>query len=215
MKFSRINLETWPRAEAFQHFIDDLRCVLTLTANVDVTQLVCACKQANCRFYPTFIYIVSKIVNNRTEFRLGFDEQGRAGLWDCVWPSYIIFDDQRESFTRLETPYDDDFDTFYAHAVADIDHAKTLQSVNAGTKPAHTFDVSCLPWLAYTALDMHVFDAGLYLAPVITWGKFADVNDCLQMPLTLQIHHAVADGFHLTRFFLDAEREIAALASQI
>lgn len=215
MKFSRIDLETWPRAEVFRHFINDLRCVLTLTANVDVTQLVCACKRANYRFYPTFIYIVSKIVNNRTEFRLGFDEQGQVGLWDCVWPSYIVFNAQRESFTRLETRYHGDFEIFYAQAVADMKTAKTLQSVNATTKPAYTFDVSCLPWLAYTALDMHIFDAGLYLAPVITWGKFDEANCCLQMPLTLQIHHAAADGFHAARFYLDVEREIAALTSQI
>ncbi len=33
---------------------------------------------------------------------------------------------------------------------------------------ANTFDISCLPWISYTALDLHVFESGIYLAPVIT-----------------------------------------------
>ncbi|MCI8687725.1 MAG: chloramphenicol acetyltransferase, partial [Lawsonibacter sp.] len=36
-------------------------------------------------------------------------------------------------------------------------------------------------------------------------------NDRLVMPLTMNIHHAVADGFHLSRFFNEVQALIYAL----
>jgi chloramphenicol O-acetyltransferase len=39
-------------------------------------------------------------------------------------------------------------------------------------------------------------------------GKYECENGKLVMPLTMQIHHAVADSFHTARFFKDVEDEI-------
>ena len=39
-------------------------------------------------------------------------------------------------------------------------------------QPLNFFDVSCLPWVKYSHFDVHVFDEGKFLAPVITWGKY-------------------------------------------
>ena len=71
--------------------------------------------------------------------------------------------------------------------------------------PPNTFDVSCLPWVRYRSFDMHIFDSGTYLAPVVTWGKYAREGARTVLPVSLNIHHAVADGFHLSRFFLELQ----------
>jgi len=49
------------------------------------------------------------------------------------------------------------------------------------------------------------------LAPVITWGKHQREGDKLLMPLTMNIHHAVADGYHLSRFFTEAQELMDSL----
>lgn len=58
---------------------------------------------------------------------------------------------------------------------------------------------------------MHVFDEGKFLASVVTWGKYALEGGRLTMPITMSIHHAVADGFHLSRFFTDVQGLIDSL----
>ena len=78
-------------------------------------------------------------------------------------------------------------------------------------QPPNFFDVSCLPWVRYNHFDMHIFDEGKFLAPVITWGKYEETNGKYIMPLTMNIHHAVADGFHLSRFFTEAQGLIDSL----
>lgn len=79
-------------------------------------------------------------------------------------------------------------------------------------QPKNFFDVSCLPWVRYKHFDVHVFDNGKFLAPVVTWGKYEQESDNkVLMPLSMNIHHAVADGFHLCRFFNEVQALINAL----
>lgn len=62
-----------------------------------------------------------------------------------------------------------------------------------------------MPWVKYKHFDVHVFDEGKFLAPVVIWGKYEHENGRLMMPLTMNIHHAVADGFHLSSFFNEVQ----------
>ena len=71
--------------------------------------------------------------------------------------------------------------------------------------------IFCLPWVRYQHFDVHVFDEGTFLAPVITWGRYEKEQGKLVMPLTMNIHHAVADGFHLSRFFREVQEWIDSL----
>ena len=60
--------------------------------------------------------------------------------------------------------------------------------------------ISTLPWLHYSALIQPVA-GGEESNPRITWGAFApDAEGRLQMPVTLLVHHALADGSHITSF---------------
>lgn len=56
------------------------------------------------------------------------------------------------------------------------------------------------------------FDEGKFLAPVITWGKYELERERYIMPLTMNIHHAVADGFHLSRFFNEVQELINSIS---
>ena len=49
------------------------------------------------------------------------------------------------------------------------------------------------------------------LAPVITWGKNEVEQEKYLMPLSMNIHHAVADGFHLSRFFIEVQELIDSI----
>lgn len=63
-------------------------------------------------------------------------------------------------------------------------------------------------------VDMHVFDEGKFLAPVVTWGKYEEECKGTIMPLTMNIHHAVADGFHVSRFFNEVQALIDSLGEE-
>lgn len=206
MKFEKLNLETWERGAAFRHFIDELRCVMSMTVDVDITDFLQTIHEKGYKFYPAMMWVVSSAVNSRKELRMGFDPQGNPGIWDFVSPYYAHFHKDDERFVKLVTEYHSDFRTFYDRFLEDGQRYRDFREFELKGIPPNTFDVSCLPWVHYKSFDMHIFDSGTYLAPVITWGKYTqDSNGRFFMPLTLNIHHAAADGFHLSRFFSDIE----------
>ena len=140
-KYTKIDLEKWNRGKLFQSYIDDMRIVMSLTVDIDVTNLIKFSKSHDLKFYPAMIWVVSKVVNEHDEFKYSWDNKGNLIKWDYISPSYTEF-----------------------------------------------------------------------LAPVITWGKYELERERYIMPLTMNIHHAVADGFHLSRFFNEVQELINSIS---
>lgn len=149
MKGIKIDFNTWHRTETFRHFTNDINCVICLTADVDVTELVARCKQDGLRFFPGFMYVVARAVNDRQELRMGYDEDGDVTIWDVVHPSYIDFHAEDEGITRLVSHYSPSFDTFYRTVVEDMETHREERGFKIPYDCRNFFDVSSLPWLSY------------------------------------------------------------------
>lgn len=213
MEYTLVSFDSWPRRDTFRHFIDNLRCVITITSEVDVTEALAFCREKELRFYPTFLYLVAKALNRRDEWKMGYDGAGKLIRWREISPSHILFHPEDELVSRLVTAYSPDFAQFYRAVEEGIDRYREKRGFEVEWDAANTFDASCVPWLRYSACDLHVYDEGRYLAPVVTWGKYGEKDGRLTLPLTMQIHHAVADGFHVARFYQDLQSEIQILTS--
>lgn len=210
MNYEIINTETWERGELFRFYIEKLRNVMSMTVDTDVTKLVSFVRAHGLKFYPAMMWAVSKAVNGRAEFRYGW-KNGDLVRWDYVSPYYADFHGEDERFVKLVTEYSGDLSEFHARFLADRERYKDLRAFDLKEIPPNTFDVSCLPWVRYRSFDIHVFDEGRYLAPVVTWGRFETENGKTVMPLSVNIHHAVADGWHLSRLFADVQEIINTL----
>lgn len=210
MNYEIINTETWERGGLFRFYIEKLRNVMSMTVDTDVTKLVSFVRAHGLKFYPAMMWAVSKAVNGRAEFRYGWKD-GDLVRWDYVSPYYADFHGEDERFVKLVTEYSGDLSEFHARFLADRERYKDLRAFDLKEIPPNTFDVSCLPWVRYRSFDIHVFDEGRYLAPVVTWGRFETENGKTVMPLSVNIHHAVADGWHLSRLFADVQEIINTL----
>ena len=211
MNYTLINLNEWQRASLFQFYIDKMRIVMSLTVDVNVTNLKAYSKEHQLHFYPLMVWVVSKIINSHDEFKYGWDADGNLIKWDFVSPFYTDFHPEDENFTKMVTEYSDDLFEFYGRMVADKKRNENERAI-LENQPPNFFDVSCIPWVRYSHFDVHVFDEGKFLAPVVTWGKFEKKDGKFIMPLTMNIHHAVADGFHLSRFFNEVQKLIDSLS---
>ena len=206
-----IDFNTWERGGLFQFYMEKMWIVMSLTVDIDVTPLVRFVRKNGMKFYPAMIWAVSRVVNAHDEFKYGWDAEGRLIRWGIISPSYAHFHPEDENFTKLVTPYKEDMMEFHACFLRDRERYRELRAV-VQDQPVNHFDVSCLPWVRYRHFDVHVFDEGKFLAPVITWGRYEAEQDRLVMPLTMNIHHAVADGFHLSRFFKEVQELIDSLS---
>ncbi len=210
-KYTQVDLEQWSRGKLFKTYIDDMRIVMSLTVDIDVTNLIDYTKGHDLKFYPSMIWAVSKVVNAHDEFKYSWDSSGNLIRWEYISPSYADFHKDDENFTKRVTEFSGDLFEFHSRFMADKEVYKDQRGF-AENQPPNFFDVSCLPWVRYRHFDVHVFDEGKFLAPVITWGKYEMDGGRYVMPVTMNIHHAAADGFHLSRFFIEVQELINSLS---
>ena len=202
MNFSKINLDTWERKENYIWFTTKNRCKINMTMNVEVTNLVKKIKEKKIRCYPTFTYIVSRVINEHDEFKMAYDEDENLGVWDVVHPRYPIFHDSDKRISILWTEYSEDFKIFYDRFIEDIKQFGEKRSMCAkGLFPPNCFDMSSLPWSSFNSFDCPPTQDTVWLPPFVMVGRFFEDNGKILLPVSMSVHHAVCDGYHVSKFF--------------
>lgn len=176
---------------------------------MDITNLIKVCKEKNIKSYPALIFIAAKAVNNNENLRYSYDKDGNMGCWQELVCGYPIFDDESKTYSYIYTPHSDDFTTYYESWIGDSEKYTAGRGMYLTEIPENSFTVSCIPWVSYTAMNLNIRTEGNYLLPIITWGRYFVQGNRILLPLTLQIHHAVADGYHASLFFKDFENMAA------
>lgn len=200
MDASLIDLDTWARREHFEHYRRAVPCSYALTTEVDVTALVPALREASRRTYVAQIWALATIVNRHDEFRMRVDEEGRPAVWRRCDPAFTILNPDRETFVCASTPYDEDFGRFHDAASEVLDrHRDSTGLFPDGPPEPHCFDVSSIPWTSFTGFTLVLPRESDHLLPIFTLGRHVERDGRTLLPVSVQVHHAAADGFHTAR----------------
>lgn len=211
-RFTHIDIETWPRRAAFEKFyLSPRRAVFDITSNLDITRMLARCKAEDRRFFPTAAFHAACVVNAHKEYRCAIDAQGKLGYWDVLHPLYTMPTGRYEgAFTHILTPYTPEYKAFYTACLTDIARwSDTDAFTPQGELPANQFSITSMPWRSFTGMSFHIYDEGNYMIPFIVMGKYFEENGRVLLPVNIQFHHAVCDGFHAARFFNEWEERMA------
>jgi len=212
MNYKVIDKETYYRKGVYRHFTEDCKCSVSMTARVDVTDLVNRSKETGTKFYINFLYLLSKTLNSREDYRMAYLWQTDELIcYDVINPTQYVFHEDTETCTPVYTNYSPDYSEFYKNAVADVEAAKqTREYLLDAVNHPNWFDASYVSWLSYDSLNVELPDGYIYLLPIINWGKYREENGRLMMPLTVRFNHAVADGYLVANVYRLLEKEIAS-----
>ena len=100
MNYTVIDLDEWSRGNLFRFYIDKMKVVMSLTVDIDVTELKIYSKKTSMNFYSLMIWVASKVINLHDEFKYSWSNEGHLIKWDFVSPSYTDFHKKDENFTR-------------------------------------------------------------------------------------------------------------------
>ncbi len=212
MNYKVIDRDTYYRKEVYRHFTEDCKCSVSMTAHLDVTELADYSKKTNTKFYINFLYLLSKVLNSRDDYKMGYlHHTDELICFDVIHPTHYVFHEDTETCTPVYSEYCEDYKTFYTDILKDIEKAKQTQKygLDAENHP-NWFDASYIPWLSYDSLNIELPDGYLYFAPIVNWGKYRKENGRLLMPVTVRLNHAVADGFLVANVFRLLQQETAA-----
>lgn len=208
MNFRIINKEDWNRKEYFEHYFSEIPCTYSMTVKLDITKI----KNLNQKLYPSMLYFITKVVNKHSEFRTAFDINGQLGIFDEMIPCYTIFHKDTENFSNIWTDYDDDYNTFSKSYEKDMKMFSSVKGmIGKPDIPDNNFPVSMIPWRTFEGFNLNLQKGYNYLLPIFTIGKYYKENDRYMVPLAIQVHHAVCDGFHVSRFINELQELIECL----
>ena len=215
MNYKVIDKETYYRKGVFRHFSEDCKCSTSMTARIDVTELVAYSKKTNTKFYINFLYLLSKALNSRDDYKMNYLWQTQELIcYDVVNPTHYVFHEDTETITLVYSQYNEDYETFYANAVADVEKAKQTREygLDMANHP-NWFDASYISWLSYDSLHVELPDGYLYFLPIVNWGRYREENGRLQMPVTVRLNHAIADGFLVANVYRLLQMEIESFVT--
>lgn len=197
MQFKKININNWNRKEYFEHYFSNIPCTYSMTIKLDITKI----KSKNIKLYPTMLYYITSIVNKHDEFKTAFNENGELGIYDEMIPCYTIFHKDTKTFSNIWTKYTQNINDFYNEYENDLKKYGNKKELNAKPNiPSNIFNVSMIPWTTFESFNLNLQKGYTYLSPIFTLGKYYKKDDKFLMPLSIQVHHAICDGFHVCQF---------------
>ena len=205
-----IDIEKYYRKGVFRHFTKGCKCSTSITAKIDVTELAIHSKTTETKFYINFLYILSKVLNSREDYRMGYlHGTNELICYDIINPTHYVFYEDTETFTPVYTKYYAEYEKFYNATLSDIEEAKKTREYRLDMiNHPNYFDASFIPWISYDSLHLELPDGNLYFAPIINWGKYREENGRLVMPVTVRLNHAIADGYLIANVFHLLQKEI-------
>lgn len=208
MDFQLIEQEAWKRKEYFDHYFKHVPCTYSMTVKLDITGL------KDKKLYPTLLYGLATIVNRHEEFRTAMNENGQVGVFSEMMPCYTIFHKDSQTFSNLWTAYTADYTEFCARYREDMERYGNTEGMMAKPNPPeNTFPVSMIPWTTFEGFNLNLKNGYDYLLPIFTFGKYQQDNGKYYIPLSVQVHHAVCDGFHTSRFINELQELIDTLGA--
>ena len=197
MAFKIIDRENWSRKEYFEHYFSNVPCTYSMTTKLDITKII----ESKKKLYPAMLYYLTTIVNRHVEFRITFNKDNELGVYDEMLPCYTIFHKDTETFSNLWTVYCKDYEEFYKMYEDDLrQYGNQKGMFGKPDVPDNCFTVSMIPWVSFEGFNLNLQKGYDYLLPIFTMGKYYEENGRILLPLAIQVHHAVCDGFHLCRF---------------
>lgn len=210
MDFIPVSMETYSRKEQYEHYLNSVPCTYSMTVSADITGLKEKAAEKGFKFYPALIYVISKAVNGREEFR-ACRKNGVLGYYETLHPAYTVFNKESETFSSLWTQYHDDFRTFCENAQGDIKRFSGKGFMPQRDMPENILNISAIPWRTFTGFNLNLPLGHEFYLPIITAGKYFSQEGKTFIPLSVQVNHAVCDGFHVCGLIDDIEKEVKKL----
>lgn len=196
--FTELNMADWPRKDHFDFFRKFEEPFFGITAEVDVTKLHEKSKQENLSFFLMYLHLSLKAANEIAPFRYRIEED-KVLVYEQVHASPTI-NRPDGTFGFSYMTFCENFNDFSALAQKEIERVRGTKGLEPSVAGQNVIHYSALPWISFKSLSharSFSFDDS---CPKISMGKMTLKHKRQVMPVSVHVHHALMDGFHVGQF---------------
>ncbi len=205
-KATQVDLDTWERKPLYDLFRDISEPFHGVCLRVDCTETFLYAKEYGLSVFLTLIHrsLVAAQPLKHFATRIVGDE---------VWKDEVIHGGSAVGRPNGTIgfgyyPYRSDLRDFIHEAAEQVRQVKSRTDIERYTQQ-DLIRFSVLPWFDFTSIS-HARDfAWRDSAPRITFGKITEHDGRRMMPVSIHVHHALADGLHVAHFVQRFEQCLA------
>lgn len=203
-----IDVETWPRKDAYRLFSRGYLPYFSVTTPLDVTELCRYAKGEGLSFYRAMIYVVTRAMNELEPFRLRIRKDGIA-VCETVSPSYTTagrdgsFGISDVEYLPGETMVD------FCRRALEKEASQREQMVVQDDVRDDLIFISSVPWFVTTSVLQEQPTNPDDSFPRVLWDRVHEEKGRQLVNFTAQLNHRLLDGSHVRDLLLRMEELMA------
>ena len=204
---TKLDIDQWDRKEHFHFFKKFTEPFHGVSADLECSAMYTSSKSTQQSFFIMYMHAVLKVVNTIDNFKMRI-ERDDVYVYDKINVSPTI-GRKNNTFSFSYIDYDEDFELFKENALKAIEAVNNSSGLglSSDTNRSDVIHFSTLPWIKFNTIS-HARMLGIEdSAPKITIGKLFKNNDGYFLPVSVHVHHALADGYHVGQFISRLENE--------
>ncbi len=203
-----IDVETWPRKDAYRLFSRGYLPYFAVTTPLDVTELRRFTKKEGLSFYRAMVYIVSRAMNELEPFRLRIRKDGIA-VCETVSPSYTTAGrDGAFGISDVEYLPGETMADFCRRALEKEAGQREQMVVQDDVRDDLIF-ISSVPWFVTTSVLQEQPTNPDDSFPRVLWDRIHEEKGRQLVNFTAQLNHRLLDGSHVRDLLLRMEELMA------
>lgn len=203
-----INIESWNRKEHFEFFSRMASPYFGITTEVDCTIAYDNAKENGNSFFAHYLHKSMIAVNSVEELRLRIVDN-KVALFEKINAGATVGRaDGTFGFIFVNFSYD--FETFNKELQNEIQTVlnSTGLRLNDDDIKKDLIRHSTIPWTSFTGLLHPTNFDRTESVPKITFGKFSIREGKKYLPVSIEAHHGLVDGFHLAKYLSEFQRQL-------
>lgn len=203
-----IDLKSWKRKEHFEFFSKMTNPYFGFVTEVDCTLCYQNAKAKGASFFASYLHKSLLAVNAVEEFKYRILGDEVVCINQVNAEMTVIREDETFGFLRMNfTP---DFKAFNAELQQGIEDVQNSTGLRLGSKDLKddVIHYSSIPWNSFSGLlhPTNLDNPGSI--PKIVFGKFIIRDNKKMMPVSIEAHHGLLDGFHLAKFVNEFQKQL-------
>jgi chloramphenicol O-acetyltransferase type A len=194
----KLDLNSWNRKEHFLFFKQMDEPFYGITTTIDCTQAYAKAKVLGISFFSYYLHKTLSAVNAVENFRYRIIED-EVYVFDLIDASATVMrEDTTFGFSYM--PFTEDINEFTQIVQTEIERMQTTTGVFTREYPDNLIHFSALPWINFTSLSHARSFTWPDSCPKISVGKLTEENGKKSIPISVHVHHGLADGYHVGLF---------------
>ncbi|MFD2167800.1 CatA-like O-acetyltransferase [Thalassotalea euphylliae] len=191
-------IETWARKNHFNFYKNFTDPSFNICFSMEITKAYEYAKDNEMSLFLVLMFLSSQACNSVEAFKTRLDTDNRPYIVNRVEPSATVAQ-ENGLFNFCNMVHHCRLSDFIAANSQLVDAAKAEEPLANVDNRDYQIFYSITPWLSFTGYK-HAHSGSGSDIPKIVFGKVEEVDGKVTMPVSVELHHAIADAIDIAKY---------------